>query len=457
MLGEDSIWSPGLRDMWDPTCNGDPGKVGDDEFWCAVGDNGGVHTNSGVINHTYVLLVDGGDYNGQSMTGIGFTKAAHIFWRAQSQYLTESSGFMEFADAVEASATDLLGVNLEGLSTGAPVGLSGEIITTDDLIQLSYVLLATELRDDLPEECISIILQPLENGLCDAATTGLIFFEDWEDGFGDWTFEQLPINPDLWVPRDWQIYNGTGDNREGNIAWGPAQNYADCNTNGQEGIIRLTSPVISIPDNSDPMYQMAFNHVIIFEPGWDGANIKYSIDGGDWNIIEPSSFIENTYNYSELTASENPLSGEPGFSGADGVSNPLNWGTSYLDLASIGVVSNSTVQFRFEIGTDRCLGDTGWGLDEIMVYDCNTPLSISDNVIENNIIAYPNPTVNILTIEATSMITSIEVMNVLGQTLHTETTNTNKTQLDLSTLPTGNYFVRVTVENTTKVLQIIKQ
>ncbi len=104
MMGEDaSAFGGAIRDMWDPTCLGDPAKVSDDEFWCSFGDQGGVHTNSGVVNHTYALLVDGGEYNGQSISGINFTKAAHVFWRAQSQYLTETSDFQTLADALEAA------------------------------------------------------------------------------------------------------------------------------------------------------------------------------------------------------------------------------------------------------------------------------------------------------------------------------------------------------------------
>ena len=52
-------------------------------YTCGPTDGGGVHTNSGVPNHTFALLVDGGTYNGQTITGIGLTKAAHIFWHAQ--------------------------------------------------------------------------------------------------------------------------------------------------------------------------------------------------------------------------------------------------------------------------------------------------------------------------------------------------------------------------------------
>lgn len=68
-----------IRDMYTPTCYGNPGKVSDTQYVCTfAGDNGGVHGDSGVPNHAYALLVDGGSYNGQNISAIGLTKAAHI-------------------------------------------------------------------------------------------------------------------------------------------------------------------------------------------------------------------------------------------------------------------------------------------------------------------------------------------------------------------------------------------
>ena len=49
-----------LRDLWNPNCFDDPGKVSDTQYHCFASDGGGVHTNSGVPNHAYSLLVDGG-------------------------------------------------------------------------------------------------------------------------------------------------------------------------------------------------------------------------------------------------------------------------------------------------------------------------------------------------------------------------------------------------------------
>src|SRR4029450_6134749 len=92
-----------IRDMWNPNCYSDPGKVSDVQYVCNTGDNGGVHSNSGVPNHGYALLVDGGTYNGQAVTGIGLTKAAHIYFQAMTTYQTPVSGFPEHAAALEAS------------------------------------------------------------------------------------------------------------------------------------------------------------------------------------------------------------------------------------------------------------------------------------------------------------------------------------------------------------------
>src|SRR5690554_6471306 len=174
-MGEDATAFGGaIRDMWNPPCNGDPGKLTDGQFYCGEGDGGGVHSNSGIPNHTYALLVDGGTYNGQTITGIGFTKAAHIFWRAQSEYLTATSDFYSLADALETSCTDLFGINLEGLSTGAPVGLSGDIITASDFNELYKVILAVELRND--DICGYEPILSAVPATCDAATISPIFF-----------------------------------------------------------------------------------------------------------------------------------------------------------------------------------------------------------------------------------------------------------------------------------------
>ncbi|MBL4593344.1 MAG: M4 family metallopeptidase [Flavobacteriales bacterium] len=112
-MGEDLNWV--IRDMSNPNANGDP----DTYFgtnWASLtgGDNGGVHTNSGVQNFWYYLLTEGGsgtNDNGDAYTvnSLGLTDAGRVAFRNLTVYLTSSS---EYADArfygIQ-SAVDLFG------------------------------------------------------------------------------------------------------------------------------------------------------------------------------------------------------------------------------------------------------------------------------------------------------------------------------------------------------------
>ena len=83
-------------------------------------------------------------------------------------------------------------------------------------------------------------------------------------------------------------------------------------------------------------------------------------------------------------------------------------------------------------------------------------LGVSD--FENlNVIAYPNPASDILNIQAEEPISSIEIMNLLGQTLLTSKGNSNREQIDISGLSPGNYFVKVFVGDESRVLRIVKK
>lgn len=153
LSGEDDPASGGaIRDLWNPVCYSDPGKVSDTQYWCSSDDSGGVHTNSGVPNHAFALLVDGGTYNGVTVDGLGLTKIAHIHWSAQNM-LTQSGDFVDHADALEAACSALVGTNLPALSTSNPSPvLSGQMITNADCTEVADAVAAVELRTE-PTQC----------------------------------------------------------------------------------------------------------------------------------------------------------------------------------------------------------------------------------------------------------------------------------------------------------------
>lgn len=71
---------------------------------------------------------------------------------------------------------------------------------------------------------------------------------------------------------------------------------------------------------------------------------------------------------------------------------------------------------------------------------------------------YPNPTSGILTLAYSTNITQVSVYNLIGQLVLDRKTNLNEVQLDLSSLTSATYFVKViTEEGDSKVVKVIKQ
>lgn len=465
-VGEDATSFGGaIRDMWNPNCNGDPAKVLDAaNYYCGTADSGGVHTNSGVTNHLYALLVDGGTYNGYTMTGMGFVKAAHLWWRAQKNYLTATSDFANFADALEASANDLIGVNLQGMSTtGTPAGLTGLSITSADVQNVKNGILAVQLRTSPATQCnYTPLLAQSAPSLCASATNNPLFKEDWENGLGNWTVTNVPTKPSTWEARDWTIKSNLPKSRPGKAIFAIDPINGDCASNLQNGILRLESPTITMPTFTSGKYEMAFNHYVATESTWDGGNIKYSLNEGSWTLVPVTAFTYNGYNSTldGTSSNDNPLKGQRAFTGTDGGSLGGSWGQSVIDLSKLGVTSGSKIKFRFEMGTDGCNGVEGWYLDELYVYNCST-LAVEDVKKQNGISVFPNPTSGFVTIQNTknSELKTVEIYNVAGQLIKNFKldSGTNKASLDMSQLLNGTYILKVKSESENNTVKVIKK
>ena len=465
-MGEDATaFSGAIRDLWDPTCNGDPGKVTDIEYACSTIDQGGVHTNSGIPNHAYALLVDGGIFNGFTINSIGFTKSAHIYWRAQSQYLTSTSDFDDLADALETSANDLLGINLEGLSTTTtPAGLSGEVITIADVQTVIDVILAVEMRTN-PSACnFQPLLGPSPTP-CGASTTNPIFLEDWETGTDGWSFAQLPVNPSTWENRDWVLASDLPNGRSGNGIFGTDPINGNCSTDLENGIIRLESPLITIPNYTTGITELFINHYIATEANWDGANIKYELNNsGSWEVLPASAFTTNPYNgviNPAASGNDNPMESQEAFTGSDGGTVTGSWGTSIVDLSQIGVFANSTIKFRFEMGTDGCNGREGWYIDEIAIYNCNFVLSQKEfNSLNQVIQIYPNPSNGLYHLKKLNQVDlrSARVYDINGRLIKTMNLEdmTIESQIDITSASDGLYFIEVIARDNKHTFKVYK-
>jgi len=103
-----------IRSMSNPIERNDPKFYKGEFWWTSTGDNGGVHSNSGVLNHWFYLLVNGGmgvneigeDYN---ISALSFDDALQIVFNMQRSYLTENSNYYDALIAAVESAKDLFG------------------------------------------------------------------------------------------------------------------------------------------------------------------------------------------------------------------------------------------------------------------------------------------------------------------------------------------------------------
>ena len=384
LMGEDATAFGGaIRDMWNPVCLSDPGKVTDAEYHCDVSDGGGVHTNSGVPNHGYALLVDGGTFNGRTVAAIGLTKAAHIYWRAQSVYQTEASKFEDHADALEASCTDLTGINLAALSTGAPGGPSGQAITAADCAAVTQMIAAVELRTNPAAQCnFQPLLKPGEPDLCTGQKNAPVIYEEtFEDGLAGWSLSNQGVYAG-WPGLNWQADSSLPGGRSGTAAFAVDPDAGNCDQGAGDisGVMRLTSPAVHLPNAEHMSPRVSFRHYVATEAGFDGGNVKISVNGGPFELIPASAFIFNAYNTTLVTAAggnTNPLAGQPGYSGTDGGEVFGSWGLTQINLASLGIAPGDTIQLRFDFGMDGCAGVDGWYVDDVKVQACNTKKALA--------------------------------------------------------------------------------
>lgn len=103
-----------IRSMSNPNTYNQPDTYLGNMWFTGSGDNGGVHTNSGVLNYWFYLLSIGGsgtndNGNAFNITGISIDSAAAIAFRTLTVYLTNTSNYADARFYSIMSATELFG------------------------------------------------------------------------------------------------------------------------------------------------------------------------------------------------------------------------------------------------------------------------------------------------------------------------------------------------------------
>ena len=334
-IGED-LAGDAIRNMMNPGASpfNDPGKMSDANFKCnsnawtdPYGDLGGVHSNSGIPNHAYALMVDGGTYNDTSITGIGLTKAGKIQYRALSIYLTSGANFIDNYNALIQSCTDL-------------VGTAG--IITADCTQVTKAIQAVEMNHAW--NCPDAVRAP---PMCSTGTNLNTFADSFEVVTSNWA---VTNDYGLWNPVSSTFAKG-----------GTRMAYGTAPDDVSDHRMTMSAGVV-LPAGA----RLYFDHAFEFENGfynYDGGVLEYSTNNGStW--IDAGSLIDAGFAYNGTIASfGNPIGGRSGF-----VASSSGYTGTRLNLSSL---AGQSVRFRFRIGSDVSVAALGWVVDNFAIYTCS--------------------------------------------------------------------------------------
>ncbi len=103
-----------LRDLSNPKSKQQPDTYKGQYWVTGSQDNGGVHTNSGVINHWYYLICEGGsgtndNNDSYQVEAIGMANAERIVYQAEANYMTSSTNYAGAREDMIQAAVSIFG------------------------------------------------------------------------------------------------------------------------------------------------------------------------------------------------------------------------------------------------------------------------------------------------------------------------------------------------------------
>ncbi len=179
------------------------------------------------------------------------------------------------------------------------------------------------------------------------------FFETVENGPGDWIHYAAQEG---WNDQ-WHITAQQNHTQNGSQSWKCGSTGTGVYADHMDAA--LETQVVTLGGQG----QLIFWHRIDAEasstyPGqaYDGGRVEMSVDGGDWELIEPvggyTHIVRNRF------AGPGPFpTGSPFFSGT------YDWREVTFDLAGV----SGEVRFRFRFGTDYAAAEDGWFIDDIVI------------------------------------------------------------------------------------------
>lgn len=341
LIGEDVTGVGAIRSMSNPPKFNDPDKMTSKLYYKGDGDNGGVHTNSGINNKAVYLMVAGGSFNGKNVTALGWTKTAAIYYEVNTYLLTSGADYSDLYYAIQQACSSL-------------VGFKG--ITTSNCAQVKNAIDAVQMN-----------AQPISKFNSHALVCGnaqpihAAFMDDLENGASQWTLSG----------GRWQYNSPYGSYAHSGVNFLYADDYPAKVTDTSAKLQAITVP---------PNAYLSFWHAFGFETAssqnpsyYDGGVIEYSINNGSSWQDAGALMDYNGYKASIYESGTNPLKGRKAF-----VSASHGYISTRLNLASL---AGKNVIFRWRMGLDGTGYNWGWWVDDVQVYTCPDAASLSSTSV----------------------------------------------------------------------------
>ena len=212
----------------------------------------------------------------------------------------------------------------------------------------------------------------------------------------------------------------------------------------------LVSQCYNLANVTNP--QISFSMKYDLEQNWDIVYMQYSTNfGATWSVL--GSMGTNWYN-----SDRTPLT-----SGTDCNNCPgAQWTGTDFTLKNYtyplnAFNSETNIMFRFVFHTDQAANQQGVVVDNFVITG-----TLSNQDFEwKNVSIYPNPSKGIFTLNLGNKTPSaIEIYDVLGKKINTKTAvqiQNSETNIDLSNVQSGIYFVKIIADDQTIVKRIIKE
>jgi len=477
----------GIRNMQNPGLFGDP-----DTYLGTNWDTGlEPHIDAGPSNFWYYLLCQGGSGtndlgNAYSVTGQTMAKAKMIAFRGLTVYFTPSTSYNNARTYTEQAATDLYGacsaelsatsnawyaVGVGGVPTnGAPVASfsTGSIASCSMPVTVNFNNTSAGMQSCVwnfgDGSATGTTASPAHTYTAAGTYTVTLTVTGCGGGSSNVTTQvltigtvgaPLPLSEGFEgltaIPSGWSLYNGNAGSAVWEINSTVARTGTKCmgfNNCDGDGSTDMTGRV-------DRIYTKNFNFTNVTSASltFDVAYALLNYQGTPYpDQLKVMTSIDCGANWvTQYTKSGATLASAPSYTSIATCwvpSGASQWRNDAISLNSLAGQPNVMIGFE---------NTSNWGT---WVYIDNVNITGTTGISINHadgVSIYPNPAHNNFNVKADENINSVRVIDMLGKTVLLNFPDEKNTQVDISSLPPGVYFVKVSAGDAQKLIKLVKE